>query len=132
MDTPIRVNATEIPAPAIASEMQFHQAATPEEAWTQAATALAIRALLTQEANRLNIAADPGAEENPEEARIRALLAQEITTPETDDSSCRRYFEANRKRFRGKDIYEAAKSYSPPPAMTHRRWPRPARQRKSY
>lgn len=108
MDTPVRVNRTKIPAAAIAAEMQFHQAATPEEAWTRAATALAIRALLMQEAERLNIAADPEAEENMEEALIRALLAQEMTLPETDEESCRRYFEANRRRFRGKDVYEAA------------------------
>lgn len=108
MDTFIRVNTTEIPAPAIAAEMQFHQAATPQEAWKQAATALAIRALLMQEADRLGIAADPEGEENPEESRIRILLAQEIVTPETDEASCRRYFEANRRRFRGQDVYEAA------------------------
>ncbi len=108
MEHGIRVNTEEIPAGTIAAEMQFHPAATPQEAWEQAATALAIRALLLQEADRLDVRAMPEAGEGEDEARIRTLLSREISTPEPDDEACRRWFAANRARFRGKDVYEAA------------------------
>lgn len=108
MDTAIRVNAEEIPAGAIAAEMQFYPATTPTAAWRQAATALAIRALLLQEADRLGVPIAPDTDEGTEEARIRALLAQEISTPEPDEENCRRWFTANRRRYRGRDVYEAA------------------------
>jgi len=108
MDRAIRINAEEIPTQAIAAEMQFHPAATPTAAWQQAATALAVRALLLQEATRLNIAAEPADGAGDEEARIRSLLAREVTPDEPTEADCRQWFDANRKRFRGRDIYEAA------------------------
>ena len=105
----ILVNATEIPATAIAAEMQFHPAQTREEAWHDAATALVIRTLLLQEADSLGITADDAEpDEGPDEARVRALLAQQVHTPEPDDATCRRYFAANRRHFRSPDVYEAA------------------------
>ena len=72
-----------------------------------------IRELLLQEARRLDIAAVPladaeGRRETEEEAAIRALIAQEVRTPEPDEDSCRRYYERNRRRFRSPDIFEAA------------------------
>ena len=108
MDTAIHVNAEEIPPGAIAAEMQFHPAATPSEAWRLAATALAVRALLLQEAERLGIVAEPEPDEGMEEARIRTLLAAEIMTTEPDEEDRQRWFVANHRRFRGRDVYEAA------------------------
>lgn len=108
MDTAIRINAEEIPPGVIAAEMQFHPAATPTDAWDQAATALAVRALLLQEADRLDVDGVPEADEGMDEARIRTLLAQEIVPPEPDEATCLRWFHANRRRFRGRDVYEAA------------------------
>lgn len=105
----IIVDGTTIPEAAVAAEMQYHPAATRQAAWHEAATALVIRTLLLQEADRLGIIADGhGDDEDPEEAVIRSLLAQEIRTPEPDEATCRRYFAANRARFRSPDVYEAA------------------------
>ena len=96
------VNGHEIPAPAIAAELQHHPAGDVAEAWRQAATALVIRRLLLDECARQGLTADD------EEAAIRALLAREITIPEADAETCRRYWTANRARFRTPDVYEAA------------------------
>lgn len=105
----IQVNGADITATVIAAEMQFHPAATREAAWQEAATALVIRTLLLQQADRLSIPDDEAEpDEAPEEARIRTLLAREVHTPEADDATCRRYFAANRKHFRSPDVYEAA------------------------
>lgn len=109
----ITVNGVTIPHDAIAREVQHHPAAKPVEAWQAAALALVIRELLLQEAARLGIDTEPehhdgGQRETKEEARIRGLIAQEVTTPEPDESECRRYYEQNRQRFRTEAIYEAA------------------------
>jgi peptidyl-prolyl cis-trans isomerase C len=47
-------------------------------------------------------------EADGEESTIRALLAQEVRTPQPDEAACRRYHAANRARFRSPDLYEAA------------------------
>ena len=104
--TTISVNGQPIGEREIAAEMQFHPAGTREEAWRQAAIALAIRALLCGEAARL--AVRPDSEEGGEESLIRTLLAREVHVPQADEAACRRYHAANRARFRSPDIYEAA------------------------
>ena len=90
--------------------MQYHPAPSREQAWTEAATALVVRELLLQEAARLDIAPDAEAvaEAYGEEALLQALLAREITTPEPDAEICRRYWAANKAKFRAPDVYEAA------------------------
>ena len=97
----------------IVREMQHHAAPKPIAAWQQAARALVIRELLLQEAQRLAIAPQPasdseGRRETDQEAMIRGLIEREVTVPEPDDATCRRYYEHNRARFRSADIYEAA------------------------
>ena len=104
----IIVNGAEISTSAIAVELQHHPAENVEQAWQQAATALVIRTLLLEEAAQQGIVGEPDADEAEEEATIRALLAREIVTPEADDATCRRYWAANRARFRAPDVYEAA------------------------
>ncbi|AMN41531.1 peptidylprolyl isomerase [Rhodoplanes sp. Z2-YC6860] len=109
----VSVNGVVISRDAIAREIQNHPADKPLAAWQSAARALVVRELLLQEARRLRIAAEPetdetGRRETDEEALLRALAEQEITTPEPDEEVCRRYFERNLARFRSADIYEAA------------------------
>jgi peptidyl-prolyl cis-trans isomerase C len=106
----ISVNDTAIPEQAIAAEMQFHPAATREQAWHEAATALAIHRLLLDEAARLGVSEADG-----EEATIRTLLAQEVHVPQPDEAACQRYHTANRARFRSSDVYEAAHILFPAP-----------------
>lgn len=81
----IRVNGEVIPAAVIAAEAQNHPAppGKPGHAWKAAAEALAVRALLLQEAARRGIAPAPrdrgeGLIEDEDEARIRALIEVEL------------------------------------------------------
>lgn len=107
----VTVDGVEIPAHAIAAEMQYHPAPSREAAWREAATALVIRELLRQRAESLGLA-----ERESEEARTEALLAREIAAPEPDEAACRRYWSANPARFRSPDLYEAAHILFPAPA----------------
>jgi peptidyl-prolyl cis-trans isomerase C len=109
----VSVNGVAIARDAIVREMQHHTAAKPIAAWQQAARALVIRELLLQEARRLAIAAQPlsdgdGRRETDEEAIIRGLIEREVTVPEPDDETCRRYYDRNRARFHAPDIFEAS------------------------
>jgi peptidyl-prolyl cis-trans isomerase C len=110
---PVTVNGVAVSAADIARETQHHAAADPDVAWDLAARALAIRELLTQEAARLAIEAEPlddgeGRTETAEEARLRALVDHEVVVPRADEAACRRYYESNRRRFRSPDLFEAA------------------------
>ena len=109
----VRVNGAVIPREAIAREAQHHPAATPAAAFAEAARALAIRQLLLDEARRLELAPQPlddgeGRRETDEEALMRQVVDREIRLPQTDEATCRRYFEQNRRKFRSPDIFEAA------------------------
>jgi peptidyl-prolyl cis-trans isomerase C len=109
----VSVNGVPIARDAIQREMQHHPALKPIVAWQQAARALVIRELLLQRARHLGIAAAPisdadGRCETDDEAMMRALVEREVTVPEPDDETCRRYFARNLQRFRSPDIYEAA------------------------
>jgi len=109
----VSVNGVVIQRDAIAREVQHHPASKPIEAWQSAARALVIRELLLQEARRLGIAPAPqsdtsGRRETEEEALIRVLIEQEVTTPEPDEVACRRYYEQNRRRFRSQPICAAS------------------------
>lgn len=110
---PVTVNGVTIAHDAIAREVQHHPSSKPIAAWQAAARALVVRELLLQEAARLGIETEPeriedGQRETEEEACIRALVDQEVKTPEPDEAVCRRYYEQNRERFRSETIYEAA------------------------
>lgn len=109
----LRVNGVAIPRDRISQEVQHHPSKNPTEAWMAAAQALVVRELLLQEARRLQIDAEPiadgeGRRETPEEASIRALVAQEVRTPEPDEVVSRRYYDNNRQHFRSPDIFEVA------------------------
>ncbi len=95
----LRVNDVEIGAARIAEEMQYHPAESAEAAQSAAAEALVVRELLRQEALARGFGDD--------EAAIEALLEAAVTTPEPDESTCRRYYENNKKRFRSPDLIEA-------------------------
>jgi peptidyl-prolyl cis-trans isomerase C len=109
---PVAVNGAVIAGAEIAREVQHHAGATPKQAWQAATRALVVRALLLQRARELGVAAEPrcedGLRETEEEARIRALLEAEVRTPTADEDTCRRYYHANRTRFRSPDLFEPA------------------------
>ena len=109
----ISVNGISIARDAIVREMQHHPAAKPFAAWQQAARALVIRELLLQRARMIDLRPEPisdegGRRETDEEALMRGVVDREVTVPEPDDETCRRYYDRNGARFRSPDIYEAA------------------------
>jgi peptidyl-prolyl cis-trans isomerase C len=111
--TVVKVNGITIPRAAISREVQHHPAPSPIAAWTAAARALAVKELLTQEAQRTNVTATPltddaGRRETEHEAAIRALIERDVLTPEPDEDSCRRYYAQNQRRFRSPDIFEVS------------------------
>lgn len=110
---PVSVNGVAISGADIARETQHHASRDPDESWALAARALAIRELLTQEADRLGIVAEPieddeGRRETEGEARLRALLEREAVVPRAGEAECRRFYEQNRRRFRSPDLFEPA------------------------
>lgn len=109
----ISVNGVEIPEAAIRAEAQHHPAPSADRALTAAAQALAIRELLLQRAQQLSLAPTPvtdpeGRRETDDDALIRQLLDAEISVPEPDEETCRRYYGNNRARFMSPALYEAA------------------------
>lgn len=110
---PVIVGGREIPVGDIAAEAQNHPAPSAEAAWEAAAEALAIRQLLVDEAERLElepgeICDESGQELTREDALIDALLAREIQTPKADEETCRRFFEHHTERFTTPLLVEAA------------------------
>lgn len=109
----VSVNGVSIGREAIVREMQHHPAEKPIAAWQQAARALVIRELLLQRAHHLGVMPEPikdndGRRETDDEAIMRALIEREVTVPEPDDETCRRFYERNQGRFRSPDIFEAS------------------------
>ena len=101
---PVKVNGEEIPSDAIAREIQHHPAPDALAARAAATEALAIRALLLQEAKRLGVKPAPetagaGRRETDEDSQIRQLLEMEVTLPKPTGAECRRFFDMNRDRF---------------------------------
>ncbi len=108
----VMVGGREIDAAMIAAEMQHHPAPDPDTAWSAAAEALVIRQLLLDEADRLEIAAPDmvdgkGQQIAPDDARIEALIEQEVTTPRADEETCRRYYARHQERFVSPTLVEA-------------------------
>ncbi|MBS0193457.1 MAG: peptidyl-prolyl cis-trans isomerase [Proteobacteria bacterium] len=99
------VGDTGIDEAQIAREMQHHRAMKPEQSRAAAARALVVRELLRREVERLGLADDVQAAsgEPVEEACIRVLLEREVENRTPSEDDCRRYFEANRERFRAPD-----------------------------
>ena len=109
----VSVNGVAIPRDAIVREMQHHPASKPIAAWQRAANALVVRELLLQRAQQLGLSPEPisdadGRRETDEEALMRDVVEHEVTVPEPNDATCRRYYVQNRARFRSPDIYEAS------------------------
>lgn len=110
---PVSINGVAISSADIARETQHHASPDPDDSWALATRALAIRELLSQEADRLGIVAEPieddeGRRETEGEARLRALLEREVVVPRADEAECRRFYEQNRRRFRSPDLFEPA------------------------
>lgn len=99
----ISVNGRLIEEREIARETQYHAAGSLDEARRKAAIALVVRELLLERAHRLGIEQGGG----DIESLVQALIDREVSVPEADEAACRRYYEANAKRFRSADLVEA-------------------------
>ncbi len=94
--SPIRVGEVTLEEAAIAREMQHHPSDSAGSARIKAARALVVRELLRQ---RAAVLWGPGDTADEEEARIAALLEQELEVPEPTDSDCRRFYATHIARF---------------------------------
>lgn len=108
----VRVGEVEISPGAIAAEAQNHPAGNAEQAWQEAARALAIRQLLLKEADRQGIEADErkdfeGHTLAEDDARIDTLLAREVTVPSATSKEARRFYDSHKDRFCSETLIEA-------------------------
>jgi hypothetical protein len=99
---PIYVNKTEISDDAVFKEMQYHPAASREAARDEAAKALLVKELLRQEAVEKGLLDEQADAEAIDSAALK-LIEQEVSSPEADETACRRYYDHNIDRFRAAD-----------------------------
>lgn len=111
----VTVNGELIDPARIAAEAQNHPApqGKPGLAWQAAARALAVRALLLQEAARLGLTPDPqetlpGQLETADEALIRQVLDQGVQPEPASETDLLAFYTAHPDRFRAPSLYEAA------------------------
>lgn len=103
----ITVNGTSISDADVLAEMQYHPAPSRDHALAEAAEALVVRALLLQRAQALAIPFSAGDAKSEEDA-ISALLQHEISVPQADVETCRRWYDNNRDNFRAQPLFEAS------------------------
>lgn len=108
----VTVNGRAIDPSVIAAEVQNHPAPDANRAWEGAARALVLRQLLLDEADRLEIMSvglvdAEGRKLADEDARIEALLEQEVRCPHADEATIRRYYESHADRFTSPTVVEA-------------------------
>lgn len=109
------VNGETIPPAAIAAEAQNHSAPRdkPGIAWRKAAQAMAIRALLLQEARARGLEAHPeelapGRVETADEALIRALLDLALTIPPVTEDAVHAEWARDPARFRSAPLWDVS------------------------
>lgn len=109
------VNGETIPSAAIAAEAQNHTAPKdkPGIAWRKAAQALAIRALLLQEAKAHELVPDPlelapGRFETEDEALIRALLDEALTIAPVTEDAVRAEWAKGPDRYRTAPLWDVS------------------------
>lgn len=109
------VNGEIIPSAAIAAEAQNHEAPRdkPGIAWRKAAQALAIRALLLQEARTRALESDPeelapGRVETEDEALIRSLLDEALTIAPVTEDAVRAEWAKDPGRYRTAPLWDVS------------------------
>lgn len=109
------VNGETVPRAVIAAEAQNHVApkGKPGFAWRKAANAVAVRALLLQEAHRRGfrpspVETGPGRYETDEEALVRELLDVAVDNPPPTDDELRAEWARDPSRFRSPPLWEVS------------------------
>jgi peptidyl-prolyl cis-trans isomerase C len=103
----IEVNGVKISIDEINAEVQYHPAESLFSAKYEAMKALVIREVLIQRAAELGLCERNEAIKHPD-AVIDDLLAHEITVPEADEETCKRYYEQNTKKFCTSPLFEVS------------------------
>lgn len=103
----ITVNGIQIAPEEINAEVQYHPADNFFNAKYEAMKALVIREILIQRAAELGLCQRDEAIKKPDEA-IDALLEQEITVPEADETTCKRYYDNNKDKFFTSPLFEVS------------------------
>ena len=112
----ITVNGRVVSEATINREVQYHPAPNLRTARKQAATALVVRELLLDEAERQDLTEiSPEGDETREEAMIRELLDRNVDRPEPTEADCRQWFESNRDKLRTPDSHEVSHILLPAP-----------------
>ncbi|MFP4273611.1 MAG: peptidylprolyl isomerase [Paracoccaceae bacterium] len=109
------VNGETVPHTAVAAEAQNHSAprGKPGLAWRKAASAVAVRTLLLQEARRRGLdpapeEIGPGRFETDEEALIRGLLDRVVTVEAPSEAAIRAEWARDPARFRAPPLWEVS------------------------
>lgn len=109
------VNGATVPGTEIAAEAQHHSAppGKPGLAWRKAASAVAIRTLLLQEAARCGVPCDPrslgpGRVESREEAMVRKLLEMQVEGGPVSEAEIRAHWARDPSRFRAPPLWEVS------------------------
>ncbi len=103
----ITVNGIKITPDEINAEVQYHPAESLFSAKYEAMRALVIRELLLQRAAELGLCQRDEAIKNPDPV-IESLLEQEISVPDADPETCRRYYENNKSQFFTSPLFEVS------------------------
>jgi peptidyl-prolyl cis-trans isomerase C len=103
----ITVNGIKITPDEINAEVQYHPAESLFSAKYEAMRALVIRELLLQRAAELGLCQRDQAIKNPDPV-IESLLEQEISVPDADPETCRRYYENNKSQFFTSPLFEVS------------------------
>lgn len=103
----VQVNGIEISSNEINGEVQYHPASNFFDARYEAIKALVIREMLLQRAIELGLCKNKQAVKNPDKI-IDKLLEQEISVPNADVETCRRYYQKNKKRFYTSPLFEVS------------------------
>lgn len=95
----LSVNGVDIDDSVIERELPHHQqAANPLK---EAVHEVVLRTLLLQEADKLGI------EGGDDDARVEALLAQQVAVPQADDDACALYYRNHPQQFTNGEMVEA-------------------------
>ena len=110
----ITVNGIKITPKQINTEVQYHPAESFSGAKYEAMQALVVRELLIQRAVNLKLCNHDTAIKNPDEI-LETLLEKEITVPDADEKTCRRFYENNKEQFVTAPLFEASHILYPAP-----------------
>lgn len=100
----VYVNQVEISEEEVAREMQYHPAPTQDQAWRLAAHSLVVRQLLLQQAANNGLFDQAKSDQGPHEAEIiDRLLQQDVSVPEADELTCKRFYDGHPRSFVDKE-----------------------------